>query len=187
MAVRVDMRDLGSAKTTPAGQGVQLGLFTLYPEQHLLHRAGEPVRIGSRALSLLIALVEKRGELVSKEALIARVWPDTFVEEANLRVHIAALRKVLGDTADPPQYIANVSGRGYRLVAALRADEADGPRTATLIAERIPPKAISARSNEKPAAHTTRMKTCSRVKGRSSSFRLSGVAPAATLPMSTCP
>lgn len=132
MAVRVDTRDSGSAKTIPAAQGIQLGLFTLYPEQHLLHRAGEPVRIGSRALSLLIALVERRGELVSKEALIARVWPETFVEEANLRVHIAALRKVLGDTSDPPQYIANVSGRGYRLVAALRADEAGGPRTATL-------------------------------------------------------
>ncbi|RYH96035.1 MAG: transcriptional regulator [Acetobacteraceae bacterium] len=121
VAVRVDIRESGLARTIPAGQGIQLGLFTLYPEQHLLHRAGQPVRIGSRALSLLIALVENRGELVSKEALIERVWPETFVEEANLRVHIAALRKVLGDTSDPPQYIANVSGRGYRLVAALRA------------------------------------------------------------------
>ncbi len=133
MPVRLDARNSGAAKTIPAGAGIQLGLFTLYPEQHLLHRAGEPVRIGSRALSLLIALVEKRGELVSKEALIARVWPETFVEEANLRVHIAALRKVLGDTSDPPQYIANVSGRGYRLVAALPDDNmGDGLRTATL-------------------------------------------------------
>jgi DNA-binding winged helix-turn-helix (wHTH) protein len=134
VAVRVDTPDSGSAKTVPAGKGIQLGLFTLYPDQHLLHLAGEPVRIGSRALSLLIALVEKRGELVSKETLIARVWPETFVEEANLRVHIAALRKVLGDTADPPRYIANVSGRGYRLVAPLPADEtgSDGPRTAAL-------------------------------------------------------
>lgn len=133
MAVRTGTR--APPRAIPVGQGVQLGPFTLYPEQHQLHRSGQPVRIGSRALSLLIALVEKRGELVSKEALIARVWPETFVEEANLRVHIAALRKVLGDTADPPQYIANVSGRGYRLVAPLpQAVEAanDGPRTATL-------------------------------------------------------
>lgn len=132
MPLRMDTRDTASANTIPAGAGIHLGLFTLYPEQHLLHRAGQPVRIGSRALSLLIALVEKRGELVSKEALMARVWPETFVEEANLRVHIAALRKVLGDTSDPPQYIANVSGRGYRLVAALPSDDTDGPRTATL-------------------------------------------------------
>ncbi len=54
------------------------------------------MRLGNRALTLLIALVEKNGELVSKEELITRVWPDTFVEEANLRVHVAALRKVLG-------------------------------------------------------------------------------------------
>lgn len=132
MPLHVDSRDSDTVQVVPAGQGIQLGMFTLYPEQHLLHRAGQAVRIGSRALSLLIALVENRGQLVSKEALISRVWPDTFVEEANLRVHIATLRKVLGDTTDPPQYIANVSGRGYRLVAALRTGEADGPRTATL-------------------------------------------------------
>ena len=136
MAVRIDTPQIDAAAAAPSGRAVQIGRFTLYPERHVLQRDGEPVRIGSRALSLLIALVEKRGELVSKEALIARVWPETFVEEANLRVHIATLRKVLGDTADPPQYIANVSGRGYRLVAPLPRPtgepDGDGPRTATL-------------------------------------------------------
>lgn len=113
---------------TPAAtepREVRVGPYVLQPERQLLLKDSAPVRIGSRALALLIALVENRGELVSKEALIARVWPDTFVEEANLRVHIASLRKVLGDTNDPPRYIANVSGRGYRLVAPLGAEAAE--------------------------------------------------------------
>ncbi len=131
---RLAAPESGHVKSRPDGPAIQIGPFTLYPRQQLLHRDGERVRIGSRALSLLIALVEKRGELVSKEALISRVWPETFVEEANLRVHISGLRKVLGDTTDPPQYIANVSGRGYRLIAApSRSEDAGGdPRTANL-------------------------------------------------------
>jgi predicted ATPase/DNA-binding winged helix-turn-helix (wHTH) protein len=106
---------------------VRFGPFALDISQQILLRNGARIRIGSRALALLIALVERRGELVSKETLIASVWPDTFVEEANLRVHIASLRKVLGDTNDPPQFIANVSGRGYRLVAPLGDAPAEPP------------------------------------------------------------
>jgi len=85
-------------------------------ERRLL-RAGEPVEIGSRALDILIALVERAGEIVGKKGLIARVWPDVIVEEGNLRVHVAALRKVLGDGIDGARYIANVPGRGYSFVA----------------------------------------------------------------------
>ena len=57
----------------------------------------KPVRIGSRALEILLALVERSGELVGKEELRARVWPETFVEESNLKVNVAALRRTLGD------------------------------------------------------------------------------------------
>ena len=109
----------GDVRPRPSTERVApIGPFVLHLDRQQLLRDGEPVRIGSRALALLIALVEKGGDLVGKDELISRAWPDTFVEEANLRVHIAALRKVLGDTGDPPQYIANVSGRGYRFVAA---------------------------------------------------------------------
>jgi predicted ATPase/DNA-binding winged helix-turn-helix (wHTH) protein len=93
----------------------------------LLQRDGVTLRLGSRALSLLVALVSRRGELVGKDVLLAEVWPKTFVEEANLRVHIAVLRKALGDTNDPPQYIANVAGRGYRFVATI----SDAPASAS--------------------------------------------------------
>jgi DNA-binding winged helix-turn-helix (wHTH) protein len=63
---------------------IWFGAFQLVPSRHLLLENGKPVRLGSRALDLLIALVERPNEVVSKEDLIARMWPDTFVEEGNL-------------------------------------------------------------------------------------------------------
>jgi DNA-binding winged helix-turn-helix (wHTH) protein len=83
----------------------------------MLLEADKPLRLGSRALDILIALVEQAGELVGKDELLARVWPGTFVDEANLRVHIGALRKVLGDGRFGHRYISNVPGRGYCFVA----------------------------------------------------------------------
>ena len=79
-----------------------------------------PVRIGGRALDILTALVERPGELVSKRELISRVWPDTVVEEGNLKVNMAALRRALGEGPGAAQYIATVIGRGYRFVAPVR-------------------------------------------------------------------
>jgi len=96
------------------------GPFLLVPERQLLLRNGEQVRIGGRALDLLTALVERAGELISKRDLTARAWPTTFVEEANLKVNMGLLRRVLDDTAEPGGYIATVIGRGYRFVAPVR-------------------------------------------------------------------
>lgn len=97
-------------------ESVSFGPFQLLWSRQLLLRDGQPVRLGSRAIALLIALIEGRGELVGKDTLMRRVWPNTYVEEANLRVHMSALRRALGDVSDPPQYILNVSGRGYRFI-----------------------------------------------------------------------
>ena len=105
-------------------QVLVFGPFQLLPFQRTLLEAGEPLRLGSRALEILIALVERHGELLTKEELIARVWPDTFVEEASLRVHVAALRKALGDGQSGNRYIVNVAGRGYQFVAPVRQQEA---------------------------------------------------------------
>ena len=96
------------------------GPFLLVPERQLLLRNGERVRIGGRALDLLTALVERAGELISKRDLTARAWPTTFVEEANLKVNMGLLRRVLDDTAEPGGYIATVIGRGYRFVAPVK-------------------------------------------------------------------
>jgi DNA-binding winged helix-turn-helix (wHTH) protein len=80
------------------------------------HRVGPP---GSRALEILIALLERPGELVSKQELMARVWPNTFVEPANLTVHMSALRRALRDGRDGNRFIINVPGRGYSFVASI--------------------------------------------------------------------
>ena len=75
----------------------RFGSFLLIPAQRvLLGEDGEPLRLGSRAFELLVTLIESAGKTVPKDRLIARTWPDTIVDEAALRVHIAALRKVLG-------------------------------------------------------------------------------------------
>lgn len=96
---------------------IAFGQFQLFPAQQLLLEAGKPVRLGSRALDILAALLERPGEMVSKRELVARVWPNTVVEEGNLKVHVAALRKALGDGRDGTRYVVNVPGRGYRFVA----------------------------------------------------------------------
>lgn len=104
---------------------LSFGPFKLSPTRRTLSRDGKPIRLGSRALDLLIALVDSGKDLISKEDLLKRVWPDTFIEEANLRVHVAALRKLLGDEGTGDQYINTVAGRGYCFVAPVaRVEEA---------------------------------------------------------------
>jgi predicted ATPase/DNA-binding winged helix-turn-helix (wHTH) protein len=94
------------------------GPFVLIPGRQMLLKGDAPVRIGSRALDILITLVERPGQLVSKSELIARVWPNTFVDESNLKVNVSALRRALGDGGpDDARYIATVTGQGYRFVA----------------------------------------------------------------------
>ena len=98
--------------------------FQLIPAQRILFEDGKPLRLGSRALDILVALVERAGETISKEQLIARAWPDTVVEEAALRVHVAALRKALGDGRAGRRYIANNPGRGYSFIARVTRENA---------------------------------------------------------------
>lgn len=102
------------------------GPFRLFPERQLLLCRDAPVRIGGRALEILTALVERPGEVVSKRELLSRVWPDTFVEEGNLKVNMAALRRALGEGPDAADYIATVVGRGYRFVASIQSFNATG-------------------------------------------------------------
>ena len=78
------------------------------------------MRLGSRALAILAALVERPGEVVSKAALMARVWPSTVVDESNLKVNMSALRSALGEGQSGRRYVATVTGHGYRFVASVR-------------------------------------------------------------------
>ncbi len=100
--------------------------FELLPAQRQLLGDGRPVALGARAFDLLLALVERHERLVTKRELLAAVWPDTVVEEANLPVHVFALRKLLG-----PQAIATIPGRGYQFVLPLHgADTGAAPQAA---------------------------------------------------------
>jgi DNA-binding winged helix-turn-helix (wHTH) protein len=93
------------------------GPFALSIERRLLLEDGQPVRLGSRALEMLILLVERCGELVSKQELRARVWPATVVVEGNLTAQMTTLRRTLRDSRLGSRYIVNEPGRGYRFVA----------------------------------------------------------------------
>jgi len=79
------------------GHAISFGPFRLLAAQRLLLEGGNRVRLGSRAFDILTPLIERAGEVVSKDDLIARAWPTTFVEEANLKIQVNALRRALGD------------------------------------------------------------------------------------------
>ena len=105
--------------TRTASTEVSFGPFRLLPTQFLLLEDDKPVSLGSRALEILTVLLERPGDLVSKQELMARVWPNVFVEPANLTVHMSALRRMLRDGRDGNRFIINVPGRGYSFVASV--------------------------------------------------------------------
>ena len=99
------------------------GSFQLMPGQRLLLDNGRPLRLGSRALDILIVLLEAAGETVHHDQLMTRAWPAMIVDEASLRVHIAALRKTLGEGRAGNRFIASIPGRGYAFVAPVTRGE----------------------------------------------------------------
>jgi DNA-binding winged helix-turn-helix (wHTH) protein len=109
------------------GDVLSFGPFSLFVGSRLLKRADETIPLGGRALDVLIALTERAGEVVSYSELISLAWPSVTVDEANLRVQIAALRKALGEEKGA-RYISNVAGRGYCFVAPV--SHTTGPLTA---------------------------------------------------------
>ncbi len=116
------------------GQAISFGPFRLLAEQRLLLDGDQPVRLGSRAFDILTGLVERAGEVVRKDELMARAWPQTFVEEANLKIQVSALRRALGDGQAGHRYVVTVPGRGYNFVAPVSHEEAApaSPRPTTV-------------------------------------------------------
>jgi DNA-binding winged helix-turn-helix (wHTH) protein len=109
-------------RANPAEQAlseIAFGPFRLFPTQFLLLEGDKPVPLGSRALEILVVLLERPGELVSKQELMTRVWPNIFVGPANLTVHISTLRRTLRDGRDGNRFIINIPGRGYSFVASV--------------------------------------------------------------------
>ena len=99
--------------------------FTLDVAERRLSRGEAPVHLPPKTHDLLVTLVQQPGRLLTKDELLARVWPDAFVEEGILTVHVSAVRKALGDDTKPPTYIETVSGAGYRFIASVTPVAAD--------------------------------------------------------------
>jgi predicted ATPase/DNA-binding winged helix-turn-helix (wHTH) protein len=124
------------------GDAISFGPFRLLAAQRLLLDGDNPVRLGSRAFDILAALVERRGEVVGKNELIARAWPQTVVEDANLKIQVSALRRALGDGQGGHRYVVTVPGRGYNFVAPVRHEERSrtplAPTSAAPVAHNLP-------------------------------------------------
>lgn len=99
---------------------LRFGPFTYHPQQRLMTAAGRVLPLGGRALDILQVLIERAGQVVDKHTLLARVWPGLVVEESNLRVHIAALRRAFANAGGERDYILNVPQRGYCFQADLQ-------------------------------------------------------------------
>jgi TolB-like protein/Tfp pilus assembly protein PilF len=116
-----------------SGDEVKFGLFRLDFGRRTLSRDGTPVRIGSRALDILCALVLAKGNVVTKDALMALVWPNQIVEDNAIQVQVSALRKALDEEASAQSYVVTVPGRGYRFIglppSAAVHDGKSGPRS----------------------------------------------------------
>jgi predicted ATPase/DNA-binding winged helix-turn-helix (wHTH) protein len=117
--------DMHSKQTGSKEWRAAFGPFVLAPSERLLERDGVPVRLGGRALDILIALVEAAGATVGKRELLARVWPNMVVDEGSLRFHIVAIRKALGDSS-AERYIVNTANKGYTFVARVERLAASG-------------------------------------------------------------
>jgi len=96
---------------------ISFGSFSLIASERLLTRNGAPVELSARAFDILMILLSRPSEIISKNELLALAWPGITVEEGNLRFHIANLRKALGDGKEGARYIATLAGRGYSFVA----------------------------------------------------------------------
>ena len=104
----------------------EFGPFRIDPEKQVLLRQDQPVAISPKVFETLLILVRHSREVVSKEDLMKSLWPDAFVEEANLSQNIFMLRKALGDTPEDRRYIVTLPGKGYRFAEQVRTVTQEG-------------------------------------------------------------
>src|SRR3984893_9589210 len=111
----------------------EFGPFRLDASERLLLRDGQPVPLPPKVFATLLTLIENPGRLLEKDALMTRLWPDTFVEEATLARNISDLRKALGEATGEQKFIETVPKRGYRFTAEVKCNRLE---EATVIVER---------------------------------------------------
>jgi len=145
--------------TAPGAQvRYRFGPFELQPDERRLLATGTPVHLGSHALDVLVALIERSGLLVSKDELLQRVWGKVIVADNTLQVHISALRKVLGADA-----IATVSGRGYRFTLDVTQFRATSAARAELPKHNLPHDLTSFVGRDKELAELGRLSSLARL------------------------
>src|SRR6185369_14128055 len=128
----------------------EFGPFQFDLNKLVLTRAGETVSLTPKATDILVRLVSRAGHLVEKDELLREVWPDTFVEEANLTQHIFALRRALGDDRTGPKYIETVTRRGYRFIATVRVVEVNENHLANAPADGLVLPELNGSGNHSP-------------------------------------
>ena len=101
----------------------EFGPFRLDPQRRLLTRGTDPIPLTPKVIETLVALIENRDRVVSKDDLMKMLWPNSFVEESNLSQNVFVLRRALGDSSQEKRYIVNVPGRGYQFTEAVREIE----------------------------------------------------------------
>jgi TolB-like protein/DNA-binding winged helix-turn-helix (wHTH) protein/Flp pilus assembly protein TadD len=119
-------------------QRYSFGPFVLDPVEKTLWRDGQPISLPAKAFETLLALVERHGHVLEKSELLARIWPQTFVEEATLAQNVFTLRKVLSDSPEDHQYIETVPRRGYRFVAAVQFENGEAAAATEAISTPYP-------------------------------------------------
>src|SRR5688572_19973513 len=107
-------------RTAAAENIYSFATFRIDTAKRILLENGEAVALNPKAFDLLLTLVERRGEIVSKDELLDTVWENQFVEQNNITVHISALRKIFGETKNEHRFIATVPGKGYKFVAEIQ-------------------------------------------------------------------
>src|SRR5260370_41813478 len=132
------------------------GPFRLLVARRELLAHGVPVALGQRAFEILLTLVSRHGQLVTKDELMAEVWPGVVVEENNIQGHISAVRKGLAAAGDRERYLITVAGRGYRFVAPVERASVDEAKTAEAADRSLAaPAAFGAASNNLPQQLTS--------------------------------
>src|SRR5258708_37028772 len=123
----------------------EFGPFRIDPDKQVLLCEDRPVALAPKAFETLLILVRHSREVVSKDELMKAVWPDAFVEEANLSQNIFVLRKALGDTPEDKRYIVTLPEQGYRFTAQARTATQDGEDL--IIESRSPPQMLVEQTN----------------------------------------
>jgi serine/threonine protein kinase/DNA-binding winged helix-turn-helix (wHTH) protein/alpha-beta hydrolase superfamily lysophospholipase len=156
----------------PARQLYEFGPFRLDPVEQQLLRDGDPIALTPKAFETLLTLVENSRHIVSKDELMRRVWPDTYVEETNLAQNISTIRKTLGERPDGGQYIETIPKRGYRFVLKAKKirQEATGPLP-------DPSQIEKPEADDEPVRRELKAKTTSAEKTRTTGARAELITP----------